>query len=239
MAWCNRSRGTAFALAALLAAGAPGICHAAHGVISQAQSALRAKLRAMYPDVTRWRIDPLPEEWRASARIALLRIHRPIVLVTRLGTQSAVWVGTSLASSPPRGGLLWFQVAGYGTAVVAAHLIPAGAALEATDGELGQENILAAACRPLANPAALGGMRAVRLLRAGEIICAGAVQRMPPVARGQQVTARFSSHGVVVVTQVVAQGDGFLGEPVAVRNVSGGAVFSATVTGKGEVSVGD
>lgn len=241
MVWCDHNRPSRHRAAGallVLATGIAGLCRAGTGVVPQAEGVLRAKLHTAYPGVDRWSIDLLPQEWQASAQLAREHIHNPITLVTRLGSQSAVWVGTSPSGETPRGAMLWFQVAGYGPALVATHLIPGGAGLQPGDAELAERNVLAAACQPVASPALLQGMRAVRLIRAGDVICTGAIGRMPSVVRGEQVTAHFAAEGVDITAQVTADSDGFLGGPVTVRSPRGDEI-TATVTGRREVSVNE
>lgn len=225
-------------LAAILAAGLAGICHASGALMQQAESALRSRLHAAYPAVTRFQVDPLPQ-WRGSASLQHEGVAHATVLVTRLGARSAVWVGTSPDSAAPRGALLWFQVAGYAPAVVATHLLASGAALEAADGQLANRDVVAAGCLPLTDPVQLVGMRAATLVPRDQVICAAAIEPLPPVARGERVTARFAAGGILITTQVMAQSDGVIGGPVTVRNLDGGPVYNATVIGKAEVSVGD
>jgi flagella basal body P-ring formation protein FlgA len=227
------------ALAALLAVSLAGGCHASAALTQRAESALRERLRTAFPSVTKFRIDPLPMQWQASAWLERERVPHPTLLVTRLGAQSAVWVGTSPASGALRGALLWFKVAGYAPAVVSTHLLESGTALEAGDGQVALRDIVAAACQPLTRPAQLAGMRALRLVPAGELICAGAVEPMPPVVRGEPVTVRFAGSAVSVTAQVIAQSDGVIGAPVLVRNLDGGPLYSATVVGKAQVSVSE
>jgi flagella basal body P-ring formation protein FlgA len=241
MAWCDRNRPCRLRAAGallVLATGVTGLCRAAAGVVPQAESALRAKLHAAYPGVDRWSIDLLPQEWQASAQLAREHIRHPITLVTRVGPQSAVWVGTSPGSEAPRGAELWFQVAGYGRALVATHLIPSGASLHPADATLAERNVLAAACQPMTGPALLQGMRAMHLIRAGDVICAGAIGPMPSVVRGEKVTAHFAAEGIAITAQVTADSDGFLGGPVTVRSPRGDEI-TATVTGRREVSVNE
>jgi flagella basal body P-ring formation protein FlgA len=241
MAWCARNgwaRGRLGALLVLLAGSAAGVCRAGPGTVPRAESALREKLHAAYPGVDRWRIGLLPQQLQASARLAREHIRHPIAIVTRLGPQSAVWVGTSPQSQAPRGAVLWFEVAGYAPALAATHLIPSGASLHPADAALGEHNVLAAGCQAIANPGALRGMRALRLIRAGAVICADAIAPTPPVVRGQEVTARFTAGGVQITARVQAENDGYLGGPVTVRSPRGDAL-TATVTGKAQVSVND
>lgn len=205
----------------------------------RAQSALQQKLRDSYPDVHQWTVSLLPQEVREAAALARQHIPDPTIYVTRVGTRSAVWVGSAPTGPMPHGVLLWFGVAGYGPALVATRRIPRGAALTPSDAVPGQPDLVAAACPPITDQTRLGGMRAATTIRDGEVICTGAIEPVPPVVRGEQITARFSSHGVVITAPVEALSDGVVGAPVSVRNVQSGAVFTAMVTGKAEVAVGD
>ena len=205
----------------------------------RAESALRQKLHDAYPAVRQWTVNLLPQEVQESASLAQQHISHPTIYVTRVGTRSAVWVGSAPTGPMPHGALLWFAVAGYGPALVATHLIPRGSGLAPSDARPGQADLVAAACPPVADEAGLEGMRAVTTIPAGDVICAGAIEPMPPVVRGEQVTARFASHGVVVSAPVEALSDGVVGGAVTVRNVQSGEVFTAMVTGKAEVAVGN
>lgn len=240
MVSCERKRSTAFGLAVgvLIAAMSCAAAHADSGLVPRAESALRQKLSAAYPGVERWQISLLPQQWQRSVGLERASGHHAQIFVTRVGSQSAVWVGASPADDGSQGALLWFRVEGYGQALVATHLIPSGAGLHAADAEPAERDIVAAACRPVTNLARLAGMRASRLILAGGVICAGALEPMPPVVQGEEVTARFASRGVVVTARVRAESDGFQGGPVTVRSDSGD-IFTATVTGKGEVSVSE
>lgn len=242
MIWYSHNQNAprfAATLMATLAVGLASVCHANAALTQRAESALRQRLHAAFPGVAEFHIGPLPMQWQASAWLQRERVAHPTVLVTRVGARSAVWVGTSPDSATPRGALFWFQVKGYAAAVVSTHLLVSGAALEAGDGQVATRDIVAAACQPLTNPTQLAGMRAVRMVAPGAVICASAIEPMPPVARGERVTVRFAASTVSITSQVVAQSDGVIGAPVLVRNVDGGPVYSATVVGKAEVSVGD
>jgi flagella basal body P-ring formation protein FlgA len=201
-------------------------CHA-----QDAEQALRARLAAAYPTVTRWEISLLP-----TANGAAIGAHSSVT-VTRLGERSSVWVGSKSLESDRHGTLLWFSVAGYASAVTAARVLTAGMPLDTADGEVVEHDIVSGACKPIEDPALLTGRRVKRLVHAGEMICAELLESVPPVARGQEVTLLYTGRSFTLAARGVAQADGLLGKRVTVRNTSSGDLFTATVTGKGEVSV--
>jgi flagella basal body P-ring formation protein FlgA len=204
--------------------------------IAAGARALRARLTATHPEVTRWDIAPL----RPTADSPLPDMPQAAewsTQVTRLGVRSAVWIAAASAGS--RGALVWYSVAGYGQTVVATRRIAPAAVLDPRDGEWASADLMAAACKALESPQALDGMRARITIQPGEVICTGAIEERPPVARGEEVTVRYASGPVVLTARAVAQGDGRLGKPVMVRSTTSGDVFSAKVSGKAEVSVND
>jgi len=217
-------------------------CRAQDGAISptparaaeKAEEALRDKLASAYPTVTRWEIALLPSSVEASNGRS---DAHPSVTVTRLGERSAVWVGSKSLGRDRHGALLWFRVAGYALAVVAARPLPAGTPLASGDGALLERDIVGGGCSPIGDPRALTGKRARRFLQAGELICDSLLEAVPAVARGEEVTLSYTGRSFTLTARGIAQADGLLGKRVTVRNVSSGEVFAATVTGKGEVSV--
>jgi flagella basal body P-ring formation protein FlgA len=201
----------------------------------RAELALRERLERAYPTVRRWEIELLPAAEKTTDTNT--DGTRPSVIVTRVGERSAVWVGSKTLGEHRNGGLLWFRVAGYAPAVTAARMLTAGTQLDTRDGELLESNIVGDDCRPLEDAAALAGMRIRRMVHAGEMICANLLEPVPPVARGEAVTLLYTGRSFSLSAQGVAQADGLMGKRVTVRNVSSGDIFTATVTGKGEVSV--
>ena len=203
-------------------------------VAEKAEQALRAKLAIAYPAVTRWEVSLVPTSVEAAQGKP---DSHPSVTVTRVGQRSAVWVGSKSLGPDRRGALLWFGVAGYGLAVVAARPLVAGTALDSGDGALLERDIVGGGCAPLRDPQALVGKRSRRFLQAGEMICDNVLEPVPAVARGQEVTLLYTGRSFTLTAKGIAQADGLLGKRVTVRNVSSGEVFAATVTGRGEVSV--
>jgi flagella basal body P-ring formation protein FlgA len=212
-------------------------CPAQNGAADSApaaEQALRQKLVSAYPTVSRWEITLLPSATEVTNDVAATH---PSVTVTRLGGRSAVWVGSKDLGEHRHGTLLWFTVAGFAPAVAAAHPLTAGAPLDTQDVALVERDIVGSDCKPLDNPTELTGMRVKRLVRTGELLCETLLEPVPPVARGQEVTLRYTARSFTLTARGVAQADGLIGKRVTVRNSSSGEIFAATVTGNGEVSV--
>jgi flagella basal body P-ring formation protein FlgA len=202
----------------------------------QAEQVLRGKLAMAYPTVTRWEISVLPSSMEASNGAAG---PHPSITVTRLGQRSAVWVGSEDLGPDRRGRLLWFNVAGYSQAVVAAHPLSAGAPLDSSDGALVERDIMSGNCGAIQDPRALTAKRAKRFFQSGEMICDNFLEALPAVARGEEVALLYIGRTFTLASKAIAQTDGTVGKRVTVRNVSSGEVFTATVTGKAEVSVNE
>lgn len=202
--------------------------------VATAGQALRDKLQQKYPNVTRWQIDLLPSAAPGAGGASAAHTN---VTVTRLGARSAVWIGSQDLGARRNGTLLWFDVAGYAPAVTATHALTAGAPLDPRDGIVLERDIIGSDCVAIEDSAALAGMRVKRLVRAGETICTNVLEAAPAVARGEEVTLFYSGRSFTLTARGVAQGDGALGRQVTVRNSSSGEILTATVTGKGEVSV--
>jgi flagella basal body P-ring formation protein FlgA len=81
------------------------------------------------------------------------------------------------------------------------------------------------------------GMVAARDLRAAQQLSIGAVVAPAVVARGDQVTLVVAGSRVKVATRAIAQGDGRVGEPILVTNLSSGTAVQATVAGPGVVVI--
>lgn len=205
--------------------------------VGRAEQALQLALEHAYPQVTRWQIAPeaLSSDVDASAGIP----RDSVVSVTRVGARSAVWVGSAGMSAHRQGRLLWFAVAGYAPALVAAHTLAAAEPLDAGDGAMADSDIVAADCASPASAEALPGMRVKRTLHAGEVLCANLLEPVPPVTRGEEVTLLYRGRSFMLTARGVAQADGQLGKPVMVRNSSSGDVFTGTVSGRAEVSVNE
>jgi flagella basal body P-ring formation protein FlgA len=233
--------GTLLAIACLAvsesrAASEVPISQASTPVATQAEQVLREKLAIAYTNVTRWEISLLPS---STTAVNAGPYTHPSVTVTRLGQRSAVWVGSKNLGADRHGTLLWFNVAGYGQAVVAARSLSVGASLDSGDGAVVERDIVGVSCNPIRDPQMLTAKRTKRFFQVGEIICDNLLEPLPAVARGEEVALLYVGRNFTLAAKAIAQADGTVGKRVTVRNVSSGEVFAATVTGAGEVSVNE
>jgi len=181
--------------------------------------ALRARLAARYPTVSRWEIKPFTAE---------MPVFGSDVKVVLLGSRSAVQVGRRV---------YWYSVAGFGQVVSATRGAAPGQALVPGDGQLSESNLLAANCDPVLDPAELNGKRAKKTLRANEIVCAASIEPRPLVARGDEITVRYLSSNVSLTIDGVAQNDGRAGDSLLVLNPHSHDLFRAVVSGAREVTI--
>ena len=84
--------------------------------------------------------------------------------------------------------------------------------------------------------AALGTRRLRRAVPAGEPLPADALESLPLVRRGQQVTMVSRAAGIEVRTSAVALADAAAGERLRVRNPASGRLLEGTVLGDGTVA---
>lgn len=181
--------------------------------------ALLASLRARYPLVEHWSIRPLThvEENGAVAP-----------QVVQLGARSAVRIGNRV---------VWYAVSGVQRVVLATHWIAAGSSTDTRAGRMAETDILPAACDPVTDLSRLRGSRTTRAVQANAVICRDAIERKPPVGRGDEVTVRYVGRFVSLTTRAVAQEDGAVGETLRVRSIHHDDVFAAVVSGVDEVTV--
>ncbi len=90
---------------------------------------------------------------------------------------------------------------------------------------------------PLDDLACVVGMRAAGILRVGSHVHADDIRSLELVKRGQIVTVRAVSGGLVVKTVARAMGDGAAGEVIVVRNERTREQFNVRVTGPQEATV--
>lgn len=83
-----------------------------------------------------------------------------------------------------------------------------------------------------------GAFRATRFIREGSVIDDTVIEPVPLIGRGDRVRVEASVGRVRVHVVGVAMEDGWLGDDIAVRNESSGAVFRAEVIGAQVVRTG-
>jgi flagella basal body P-ring formation protein FlgA len=181
------------------------------------------KLRARYPDVTRWEVKPFE---RANG--ATVPSDGDKVEIVALGSRTAVRVGRRVQ---------WYAVSGFREVVSAVRRTAAGEGLDPAVGQLEERDVLGASCVPLSNTDALSGMRAKRVIGANEIICANAIERAPAVVRGKSIVVKYVGAHVTLVTKGIAQADGAIGDTLRVRGATHSEEFVAQVSGAGEVTI--
>jgi flagella basal body P-ring formation protein FlgA len=193
------------------------------------QSALLERLRARYPEVTRWQVERFarPRNEDSDALVAASSEGASAEILS-IGSRSAVRVGHHT---------YWYTVAGYRNVVSAARRAAAGETLDARDGSIEERDVLATGCEALTDTHALAGMRARRPIGANEIICANAIEPRPTVARGEAVTVKYVAQHIVLTTRAIAQADGAIGDTLRVRSTRGSEEFPALVSGAGEVTI--
>jgi flagella basal body P-ring formation protein FlgA len=123
--------------------------------------------------------------------------------------------------------------------VAARRNVPRGAVLSASDVELrqleaGEEN-LAGTCLTSLDQAL--GRETKRVLRAGAPVPAADLRSVPLIRRGDLVTVRARSNGVVVRMDAKAHGDGSRGETVKLVTLDGRRELFARVVGFHEAEV--
>ena len=198
-----------------------------------AERSLMSALTDAYPQVTEWSIEPLLGK-RQETRLAELGPLRADVV--RVGKRSAVRL---MSDGAPASSVVWFAVRGMQALPSARTDIRARTALVPDLCEEIVHDALALRCSPIESSAALAGVRAARSIRAGEAICAQALEPRPAVGRGEDVTVISTAGAVQIVGRAVAQEDGIVGQVLRVRNPSSGEVYSAAVSGEREVVVHD
>jgi flagella basal body P-ring formation protein FlgA len=198
-----------------------------------AERSLMAALTDAYPRVTQWSMEPLLGK-RQETRLADLDPLR--VDVVRVGKRSAVRLVRDGARTST---VVWFAVRGMQALPSARTDIRARTALVPDLCEEVVHDALALTCSPIESPAAIAGMRAARTIRAGEAICAQALEPRPAVGRGENVNVISTAGAVQIVGRAVAQEDGIVGQVLRVKNPSSGEIYSAAVSGEREVVVHD
>ena len=68
-------------------------------------------------------------------------------------------------------------------------------------------------------------------LKHNKILMAGQLVEKPLVAQGQHVNVSFHNHGITVVLDAVAMGDGYIGQTLTFKNPLNQKTFVAIVSG--------
>ncbi len=200
---------------------------------AEAERTLTLELQKAYPDVRQWSVAPLVSEQQETL---LSDVDVRSIRVTKLGARSAVRLRTHKFGKSHES-TVWYAVEGIRSALVASQPIAAGASFEASAIRGGEVKAFVAQCTPVTDSQSVAGMRAVRKLETDDPVCREWIEPQPLVARGDNV-AVYAKVGLVTITATgIAQEDAELGERLKVRSPSSGEVYSAAVSGRGEVMV--
>ncbi|HYG44337.1 MAG TPA: flagellar basal body P-ring formation chaperone FlgA [Bordetella sp.] len=213
------------AQASARAATAPATVHAT--AIGQAAEAFLRDQLASLPGTLSVTLDPID-----TARAAACTELAPF-LPSALRPRSRMTVG--VRCSAPQSWTLYVQatVSVLGQYYVAAHMIPAGQAIQASDLATRDGDLVTLPPGVVVDPGALIGMRARYRIAAGQAIRGSALRSALAVTRGQQVRITARGAGFVISSEGEALDDAPPGAPVQVRTPSGqvvsGIVRSATL----------
>jgi flagella basal body P-ring formation protein FlgA len=225
--------GTAFVRAEEMEANITSGSKQATSLDTKVARLLKSELERKYSEVIRWSIVSLPRQ-------ALIEIPGEVVpsmQVTHIGSRSAVELSWADARSARQVRTLWFNVEGAQSMVVAAHDVAPAASLSIADAMLEERDVMALGCSSLNDPNELQQMRTRRALRSGTAICREAIEPRPAVARGENVTVRYSSERVSITSKGIAQDDGQVGQRLRVINPISKDSFLAVVSAAREVLV--
>ena len=118
--------------------------------------------------------------------------------------------------------------------VVATRSISRGQMINARDVELREVNLQTVALEPIRDLNQVIGQQARCVLRSGTILVSRHMSQPLMVRRGQLITVRYVSGGLVIKTVARAKEDGTLGESIQVRNDRSRDPFLVVVTGSKE-----
>lgn len=192
---------------------------------------------------------PPPGETLALDPVFLTAVARKAGVVIALPLDEPVWVTRSPASTSapaapaPRPALTPEAPATaprlYGEALVLVRDVARGERIGAGDVEWRSGAAASPRARgePLA-PDAVIGREARRTLRSGDALAAADLREPMLVRRGEPVRLTYTSTGLRLSVEGVAQGDGAAGGIVRVFNPQSKRILDAVVTGEAEASVG-
>lgn len=200
----------------------------------RAEQALQQALAQRHPNVAAWQITALADP-RQQQRLA----ERPVthVAVARTGKRSAVQLWCEGASRPCA--TVWFAVSGLQAVLSSGRDMPQSHPVAAADFVIQSHDVMNLRCPPLASRDGLAGLRTTRALAAGAAVCREFFEIRPAVSRGETVEVRVATAAVTITARAVAQQDAALGQTVRIRRTDSAAPILATVTGAGQVSIGD
>lgn len=213
------------ASAAARAEAAPAAADAA--AIGQAAEAFLREQLAGLPGTLSITLDPID-----ASRLAPCTQLAPF-LPSALRPRPRMTVGVRCVAPQSWTQYVQATVSVRGQYYVAAHMIPAGQAIQADDLDARDGDLVALPHGVVVDPAAIVGMRARYRIAAGQAIKGTALRSARAVTRGQQVRITARGAGFVISSEGEALDDAPPGAPVQVRTPSGqvisGIVRNATL----------
>ncbi len=129
------------------------------------------------------------------------------------------------------------QVTPYAVVAVAAGELVRGTELTAAQVTLAEQPLTGLHGAPVTELSQLAGRRVKRLLAAGAVITRDALEEMPLIANGEEVSVTVLRGGVTLTTRARAREDGCRGESIRLSNLDSGKLLTAEVVAPGTVII--
>lgn len=131
---------------------------------------------------------------------------------------------------------VWFAVSAYKSVLVAAHPIKNRTRLQQSDLTLIKHNIAGLHEPPLSTLPESAWLK--KSISKGHVLTQADVVNIPQVLRGQTIQVQVKTHGISIVSNAIAQNDGYTDQIIRLKNPASDKYFIAKVTapGKAEIS---
>jgi flagella basal body P-ring formation protein FlgA len=134
-------------------------------------------------------------------------------------------------------GQVRLRVSKFAEVLVAADNVGRHELLSETKFELKRCDVTSLREQPVTSQAELGGMRAKRNLRTGNILTTGAIEPVPDIDVGGEVTIVFTDNWGSITAPGEALEAGTIGARVRIKNLASGKIILATVVSGNSVEV--
>lgn len=131
---------------------------------------------------------------------------------------------------------VWFSVNAYKSVLVAAHPIKNRTTIQRTDFMLKKRNIAGLSEQPLTQLPETAWL--TKTINKGHILTARDVINTPQILRGHTIEVKVKTRGISILSNAIAQNDGYTGQVIRLKNPSSNKYFAAKITapGKAEIS---
>ncbi len=195
-------------------------------LLNKAQTALEQRLKSQYDVIKLTAKNTIKDsEYPLSEfQVELPDSHPP-------AKQICVWLKHGKRSIP-----VWFAVRAYKSVLVAARPIKNRSTLKPSDVILIKRNIAGLHENPLSKLPQSGWLK--KSINKGHILMQSDVVNMPQILRGHNIQVQVKTHGISILSDAIAQHDGYTGQVIRLKNPASNKYFVAKVTapGKAEVS---